>query len=147
MKRYILIFTTFLLIFIGSFSACRKDIDSKINIRIEKMIEDTLLFYCHTEEIYPCSNYSIKYEYKQTSNNIYIIFKEIIKWDACATAFGPARACINLGVLENGTYNLYIQNGNIKHKGELTVSSDSYKINFRNNNKIKFINKYLNKNN
>ena len=152
MKTKILKITIIFLCLTVSFSACNKQehVDSKINIEMEEIINEnlsTLQFNCSTEKaIYPSCSYYIKYEYNKTSNNINITFKEVVEPEIGVALPGFAHAYINLGILDNGTYLLTLNNGRTKRKGELIVSSDSYKINFKNNNKFKFKNKSLIKN-
>ena len=125
------------------------NVDSKINIRLVEIYDKsprTLQLRFATEKMYPCANYPIIVSSQQLSNNIDISFKGVVNnIGICLTAIGPATATINLGALSNGTYNLNFYNGNVKHTGKLIISSDSYAINFANNELFNFTNAPLNR--
>ena len=123
----------------------KSKIDSEIDITMMENSSGALQLYFSTTEIYPCCNWSIDLSWKKSSNNIDITFKSIIKPDICLTALGPATAMIDLGVLNNGIYQLNFYNEHVKQSGELVVSSDSYKINFADNSLVHFRNIPLNK--
>lgn len=153
MKTNILNLTVFLFVITGWFSSCSEkdevdvNVDSDINIRMVEIYDQsprTVQFHCTTTKIYPCCNYPIYAAYQQSSNVIDISFKGVIESEFCLTALGPATAVIDLGALSNGTYRLNMHNGDIKHSGELIVSSDNYEIN-TNNSHFHFTNTLLNK--
>jgi len=154
MKTNIINLTAFLLILVGSFSSCRKQerriisaIDSEVNIRMVETLDSPrkVQFYCSTTKTYPCCNYPIYVVSRKSSNNIDISFKGVVETDICLTALGTASAIIDLGALSNGTYRLNLQNENVKHTGELFVSSESYKIILPDNPDFLFTNTPLNK--
>ena len=122
-----------------------KGIDSEINITMMEHLSGTLQLYFSTTKIYPCMNYPIDLSWQKTSNRIEISFKRVIETDFCLTALGPATATIDLGVLSDGTYQLNLQNGEVKYSGELVVSSDNYTVNFVNSSDFRFKNMPLNK--
>ena len=155
MKTKVLKFAAFILILAGSFFSCNKQgqgsissIDSVINIRMVETFNispRTVQFYCSTSKTYPCCNYSINVEHQRLSNVIDISFKNIIEHDICLTALGTATAVIDLGALSNGTYRLNFHNGNVRHIGELIVTSERYKINISDNPAFRFTNTPLNR--
>ncbi|MDR3286656.1 MAG: hypothetical protein LBT27_04370 [Prevotellaceae bacterium] len=155
MKVKILKITTILLIFTGSFS-CEKDNEnsqndvlinkSDINIRMIETLSNTkrtLRFYCLTKEIYPCINYSIGTIINKTTDKIDISFGDVIKYDGCFTAIGPATCDIDLDALSNGIYQLDINVNQKKNSGLLIVSDESYIVKLTENEQIKFINSPL----
>jgi hypothetical protein len=123
------------------------EIHAEITVRMIETLSASqreLQFFCSTVKIYPCCNYLINYKYEKLSNNLIVDFQGINETDICFTALGPATAIINLSTLENGIYNLIIDN-DTKNTGQLTVSSDSYEIIFPNSHKFTFINSPLNR--
>ena len=126
-----------------------RGVDSEINIRMVERFDNyprTLELHFVTTKIYPCLGYSIKLSWQQSSNAIDITFKEIVApVGGCFTTLAPAMAIIDFGVLSNGTYQLNLQNGQVRYSGELIVSSDSYAINFPANSAFNFTNSPLNK--
>ena len=155
MKTKVLNFTAFMLILVVYSTSCSKQgqgnispIDSAINIRMVETFDKsprTVQLYCSTTKIYPCCNYSINVEHRQSSNVIDISFKNVIEHDFCLTALGPASAVIDLGALSNGTYRLNLNIGSVRRTGELVVTSDSYKVNIANNKAFRFTNTPLNR--
>ena len=123
----------------------RSKIDTQIEITMMESSSKALQLYFSTTKIYPCCNYPIDVSWKNSSNIIDITFKGIIETDICLTAIGPATAMIDLGEFKNGTYQLNFHNEHVKQSGELIVSSDSYKINFKENSLVHFTNIPLNK--
>lgn len=135
------------------FSSCDKDsgtnVDSEINIKMVESLDifpRTLLLHCSTTKIYPCLDYSIYVTCQQSSKNIDISFKGVSEPPGiCRTQPWPATTVIDLGTLSNGTYLINIDNGDVKVKGNLIVSSDSYTVNVVNKSSLSFINTPLNK--
>jgi len=123
----------------------RSKIDTQIEITMMESSSKALQIYFSTTKIYPCCNYPIDVSWKKSSNIIDITFKGVIETDICLTALGPATAMIDLGEFKNGTYQLNFHNEHVKQSGELIVSSDSYKINFKENSLVHFTNIPLNK--
>ena len=131
----------------GGNSGIGISVDSKINIRMVEIFDKsprTLQLHCSTTKMYSSGSNPIYMVSQQSSNNIDISFKGVLPIGMTAD-IGPAKATINLGALNTGTYNLNLYNGDIKHTGELVVSSDSYKINFPENSDFHFTNTPLNK--
>ena len=120
-------------------------INSEINVTIMENSSRALQLYFSTTKEYPCCNFPIDLSWKKSSNTIDITFKGVIETDLCLTAIGPATATIDLGVFNNGTYQLNFYNENVKQSGEFIVSSDNYKINFADNSLVHFRNIPLNK--
>ena len=138
---------TIVLMLLVATAGCDKAIETRTEIAITMMESSSqaLQLYFSTTKIYPCCNYPIDLSWEKSSNIIDITFKGVIETDLCLTALGPATAMIDLGVLNNGTYQLNFYNEYIKQSGELIVSSDSYKINFFKNFLVHFSNIPLNK--
>jgi len=123
-------------------------IDTEINIRMVEVFDKsprTLQMSFSTKKIYPCCNYPIDLSWQKTSNSIEISFKSVIETDFCLTALGPATANIDLGTLSNGTYQLILQNGEVRYSGKLVVTSENYTVNFIANPAFNFTNSLLNK--
>lgn len=87
-------------------STCKKDAEAPVLISSDIVIKPwekldstqrTFELRCETEERYPCDNYSISNNIGRSENSIDISFGQIIKPEICATAFGSARAYLNLG--------------------------------------------------
>jgi len=122
-------------------------VDSDINIRMVEVFDvspRTLQLHCSTTKIYSSGSNPIYVVCQQSSNNIDISFKGVAPIGITAD-IGPARATIDLGALSNGTYRLNLYNGDLKHTGELIVSSDNYKVNFVDQPEFRFTNSPLNK--
>lgn len=120
-------------------------IDSEIVITMMESSSQALQMYFSTTKSYSCCNYPIDLSWKKSSNTIDIVFKGVIKADLCLTAIGPATASIDLGVLNNGTYQLNFYNEQVKQSGKLIVSSEGYKTNFADNSNFRFTTMTLNK--
>jgi len=120
-------------------------IDSGINIRMIEHSPQALQLNFSTKKMYPCCNFPIVFSWQLSSNIIDITFDGVFRSGICLTLPGPATAGIDLGVLNNETYQLYIHNGHETYTGELIVSSDNYKINFVDNLKVNCTNTPLNK--
>lgn len=123
----------------------RSKIDSEIAITMMESSSQALQLYFATTKEYPCCNFPIDLSWKKSLNTIDITFKGVFETGLCLTAIGPATAMIDLGVFNNGTYQLNFYNENVKQSGELIVSSNSYKINFVDNSLVYFRNIPLNK--
>lgn len=142
-------FITLLILFYG----CKKDplidrIDSEIKVELAESFDGKqrlLKLYCSTQKEYQCSNFGIKSTLNVTSNKIEINFKSIITYDLCQTSIGPARTTIDLGEIKNGNYNISITVDGLKSEGQLTVTNESYSINFKNLEKLQLINSKLNR--
>ena len=117
-----------------------RNVDSKITVTMMESSSQALQLYFSTTKQYPCCNYPIDLSLKQSSSIIDITFKGVIETGGCATAIGPATASINMGVLNNGTYQLNFYSEDVKQSGELIVSSDGYIINCADNFLVRFTN-------
>ncbi len=100
----------------------------------------TLQFYCSTEKVYGCSNYSINKTLRKSSDNINIDFSGILIYDFCLTSLGPATTIVDLGTLSSGTYNLNIKVDRNRGEGRLIVTSDYYVIELDKQKQLKIIN-------
>jgi len=131
-------------------------IDSKIHIWMEEAVlregvakgPASLLLHCSTEKMYPAL-YPIVVDYRQSSGNIVIWFLGVNTAGPAPAAIGPASATVDLGALDNGTYNLTLSNPlsnrMTTYTGVLTVSSGSYRIDLDDNPDFCFTNNPLNK--
>lgn len=140
------------------FASCKKENPEDINftntlennILIEMFesldsLERNFYLRCKTAETFPCYNYTIKTNSSKSVNSISIRFEEIIKYDMCATAIGPARHTINLGQLSNGIYDLNITVGQLKTLGKLIVTSTNYEVKLNNPKQVEFTTTILNR--
>ena len=146
-----------LLISAGILSSCDKlwfndnsdvAVDSEINIRLVETFDvspRTLQLHTSTTRQYSSGSNPIVFELcRKFPDDINVSFKGVALTGMTGD-IGPARAIIDLGVLNNGTYRLNLNNGNVKRTGELIVSSDSYKVKFSNNSTFRFTNVPLNR--
>lgn len=110
-----------------AFSACKKDSNTKsINsdIEVEAIKQDSnIQIIAETILDFPCANYIIDYTIKQEQKRFDINFIKIPDISACLTAFGPARAFIDLGKLKADSYYIDFKlNGQVT-PATLTVTS------------------------
>lgn len=109
-------------------------IDSNINIEFRELLgtdSRQLALYCQTDKVYPCVNYPIVTEENYDNNRLNITFTEVLEIDFCYTAIGPATAEIGLPSLETGTYEIELNNANLKNKGTLYISDNKVDIIFK----------------
>lgn len=121
-------------------------IDSRINIKLSEELftnSKKVVLHCRTERIYGCMNYGIDYSVIKTANNFRIKFSRIIISEICLTALGPATNRINLGELNNGTYNLTLEVNGKEESAALIVTDSLYQINFQPGFNFKFDNTEL----
>jgi len=85
-----------------------------------------LNLYIFTEENFPCLNYFINYGFTSNSGNLTIHLKHVDATDFCITGVGPATAQMNLGVYQNGTYQINIKVANAENAGTLQVTPSQY---------------------
>jgi hypothetical protein len=117
-----------------TFTSCLKDEKEYLPLgavdlmMIEGLSEDArfLFFEFETEESYPCLNYFIRHESSASGGNIDINLIDIEKSDYCFTALGPAKAEINLGIYQIGTYAAMVQIGEVENTGTLQVTNSQY---------------------
>jgi len=123
-------------------------IDSPIDIQMAEQLTAPppipLLFYCSTQKTYP-SPYLMVVDQKRSADDIDISFLGVNTEGFYPAIPGAAWMTVGLGALGNGTYNLNLSNGTVKRTGKLTVSSDSYRIDFEENPDFHFTNTSLNK--
>ncbi len=62
-----------------------------------------------TLEEYPCTNFEIEYTYTSVAGRRMILFEGIGLSEACLTAFGPARAFIGLGEMQEGSHDVHME--------------------------------------
>ena len=130
------------LIFVISFISCEDEInlqsnpiDSNVIIELRELLgTDSRQFslFCETEKQYPCVNYPILTEENFEKDKLDITFTEVVETDFCFTAIGPATTIVNLPSLENGTYEIGLNNANFANKGKLIISNDKVDIIFKN---------------
>lgn len=91
-----------------------------------------LLLRCKTLKEYICYNYVIGYNKAGEGNTLKISFQHVSLGASqqCATAIGPATAEVNLGILEDGLYDLELNNGKLVNKGTLEVTAKELILNF-----------------
>ncbi len=136
--------TAVLLFFCMAFHSCRKNtppasssgsyvpFDGKVVISMFETLDSTgagrhLQLKCHTTQIFGCCNFSLIYSISQTGNTFTIHFDNVYEPEICLTSTGPATATIDLGVLTNNNYNIYVTNGGL-NTSVLNVSKQSYII-------------------
>ncbi len=69
--------------------------------------------YVFTLEEYPCSNFEIDYNYTHVGGVRTIVFKGIPTQEECLAVFGPARAFIDLGEMDEGSHTVNLE---VKHE-------------------------------
>ena len=122
------------------------DPNAEINIQMVEAYDGTLSFICQTKRKYGNTCYYMDAEYEHSASNIDIALKGVIfKGNTCGLVETSASAVIDLGMLNNGTYNIDISVGAKKFTGKLVVSSDSYEVNFEDNTECYFAINQLNK--
>lgn len=125
------------------------NIDSKINIRMVERFEQsprTFQLYCATEKAYPCGNFPIIAQVRQSANQIDIAFKGVPNnIGICLTSVEPATTTIDLGALNEGTYTLNLHNGGVTQTGTLVVEAGSYTAVFDESEAFAFADKQLNR--
>lgn len=86
-----------------------------------------LIFFLATDEILGCANFKILYDLKWRglAPEIDILGSELP--EICATAYGPATASINMGILPLGENIITINNGN-SSVFKLIVTENAYQI-------------------
>jgi hypothetical protein len=131
------------LIFVISLFAASCEEDDKPDTRDYGPIESDILFtfapdsadgigttgnialYLKTDTIYNCINYEIVYEEEVQTDRIDIDLKGIVlPEEICATALGPARAKIPLGIMDNEFY-LYISSNSLTDNHYVLLSDSS----------------------
>jgi hypothetical protein len=85
-----------------------------------------LNLYVFTEDDFPCLNYFINYDFDNDLGNLTIDLKNIEPTDFCITGAGPATAQMNLGIYQNGTYQMNIKVANTANTGTLQVSPSHF---------------------
>lgn len=86
-----------------------------------------LIFHLATDQILGCANFKILYDLKWRglAPEIDILGSDLP--DICATAYGPATAAINMGVLPSGEHIITINNG-MSSIFKLIVTENAYQI-------------------
>lgn len=110
-------------------------IDSNIHVEFREMLSidsRQLTLSCATEKQYPCINYPIATKLNFDNNKLSVTFTHVVETEFCFTAIGPATASVVLPDLENGEYELELNNGNLENKGKLIVSDEKVDILFNN---------------
>ncbi|TVR76843.1 MAG: hypothetical protein EA412_12620 [Chitinophagaceae bacterium] len=133
----------FIIIFLTFFSCNKQQTTEKINsdviLNMWKNViipEKRLELHFETEEIFNCANYQIKYKIEQTNSKIKINLTNILTPNVCLDALGPATAKIDLGVLVNGTYNIFVTVNKKENKGTLTVTDEKYTLSIESLNQL-----------
>ncbi len=131
----------------GGYEEGVKAIDSKISISpVEdyKSTPRTFQLYCATERAYSSGSNPIIVVTEQSGSTIDISFKGVAEIGMTAD-IGPARAYINLGALEEGSYTFNLHNGDAKQTGRLVVTADSYTVEMPDNDTFAVSPKQLNR--
>lgn len=142
----------FLFICLISFASCMQEkidlqsnpIDSNINVEFREMLgKDSrqLTLHCQTEKAYPCINYPIAITQNFENNKLSITFTKVLETDFCLTAIGPASVGINVPTLDNGTYEIELNNGNFANTGKFIVSDEKVELLFKNPKGINIVRK------
>lgn len=135
--------TLSLLLIIVSFLSCRKDPDKQKTTRIDSNIIVTvkeqlnshsreLVLHCRTEKTYPCINFPLLASQNFKSSALEISFMGIGNTELCLTAIGPAAITIPLSTLKEGSYEIWLNNGEFKNKGHLEISNEKVDLLFSN---------------
>ncbi len=95
---------------------------------IEGLAEDARYLFLEfaTKDDFNCLNYFIRFNNNSSSGNIDIHLRDVEKSDFCFTALGPAKAEINLGIYQIGTYQANIKVGELENSGTLQVTNSQY---------------------
>lgn len=109
-------------------------IDSIIEIEMTEASLDNsgkIVLNCKTQKEYECFNYVIEYDRAGESAPFMITFQSVSLDSSgkCATAIGPARAEINLGILANGIYAIELNHGSSINRGILEVTDQELVLN------------------
>lgn len=129
--------------------ACSKEevgkvpLEGIIQVEVKEItIDDSprIMLSCRTIKEYPCANYSIITDQEVIDEPLKITFLAIEAPHNCFTALGPARAEIDLGTLENGIYDLIINNQSLANHGSLEITDQAIVLNFPQQNGIEIIN-------
>ncbi|NDV80398.1 hypothetical protein [Bacteroides sp. 51] len=147
-----LILHLFAVSFLFTNVACSNDddsasIDSDIQILVKEIMgteTNTFSLFCRTENIYPCVNYPILTTLDFKSNSLNINFTGVPEEiGICFTATGPATTEINLSALENGSYEIMLNNGSLNNSGTLTITDTKVELNVKTPKGIRITNPTL----
>jgi len=122
-------------------------VDTKILIRPVETYNTsprTLQLWCATEREYSSGSNPIIVVKQQSPGTIDISFKGVAQTGMTAD-IGPAKANIDLGALDEGTYTLNLYNGNVKQTAWIIVSAGSYTFEMDENPIFGFVHKVLNR--
>lgn len=119
-------------------------VDSVVEVEIAEVSIDgaeKIVLSGKTRKEYSCSNYTINHRTANGEEAFSITFEEVVSdpEGRCFTALGPARAQIVLGALENGVYDLSLNNGALTNRGTLEVSDTEIVLNFPQQNGIEIL--------
>ncbi len=64
-----------------------------------------------TVDDYPCANYQVDYRFSSGPQKREVVFKGLFLPDECLTAFGPARAYVEMGLMPPGAHELQLRVG------------------------------------
>ena len=120
----------------------KNPIDSQILIETRELLDResrSLTFYCKTEKIYPCINFPILTEKEVNENSFEVTFTGIGETMICFTAPGPASTTVDLQTVQNGDYQIELNNANLKNKGTLRLSETEIELVFGQLNGIEII--------
>jgi hypothetical protein len=101
---------------------------------IEGLAQDARFLFLEfeTKEEYNCLNYFIRFDNNSSSGNIDLHLRDVEKSDFCFTALGPAKAEVNLGIYQIGTYQTSIKVDEVENSGTLQVTNSQYILTLNN---------------
>ncbi len=108
-------------------------IDSMISIETREVLQPgsrRLTFYCKTERIYSCANYSIITKTNLGSSAFKIGFTSVEAPFVCLMALGPATTTVDLNTVPNGRYAIEINNANLENRGTLEITDTEINLRF-----------------
>jgi hypothetical protein len=117
-------------------------IDSEITIEAREVLDvgsRSLTFYCKTKKIYPCINFPIITDKVSNNYSYKITFTQVEETPLCLAALGPASAVVDLSSLENGNYQIELNNADLKNTGTLKVTDSEIKLIFGQQNGIEIL--------
>lgn len=80
--------------------------------------------YVVTQEEFPCANFYIDYTYSHTEGQRNIRFNRLVLPGNCLTAFGRAKAFIELESMHDGIHNVHLEVNNDKLLTEFHLATD-----------------------
>lgn len=82
-----------------------------------------------TTEIFPCLNYDLRSDFRQTGRRVEVAIKGIVPPTTCVGKEGPARFVRSLGSMSFGTYELIIKSQRHTDRYNIRVARNEIEIN------------------